>query len=86
MPEKPLIYYLTLTSRTNHVRHYCKTLAFDLDEALRRARHRYGPIELYSCGTCILPDDHELVYGSGDFIRSHHDHHLHPEALAALCA
>lgn len=85
MITKLRIYYLSLSSRTNHSQHRCTTIALNLDEATRRAKGVYGPAHVTSSGTRILPhDSSELVSGSGDFLASSHDSLVPPAIISAL--
>jgi len=69
------------------MRHYrkiehCKTLAASLDEAVERARDKYGPGSLNAWGTHRLPLSGWLL-GGGDLIPGKHDEN-HAEDLRRM--
>ncbi len=60
----------------------CKTLAASLDEAVKRARRKYGPGHLNAWGCHGLPLDGWLL-GGGELMRGKHDKH-HRENLRRM--
>ena len=60
----------------------CKTLATSLDEAVKRARRKYGPGHLNAWGGHLLPLTGRLL-GGGMLLRGKHDKH-HKEDLRRM--
>ena len=61
----------------------CKTLATSLDEAVKRARRKYGPGHLNAWGLSSLPEEGWLHLGGGELLRGKHDKH-HKEDLRRM--
>lgn len=84
--ENPRIYYLRVRSKVTQKELSCRTLAYDRDEAVRRAVLKFGPIAVLSSGTCAIPVENDPIYGEGLFLDSRYDHLLPPRALLSLVA
>ena len=70
-PQEVRLVYLTFRSNVLGIMR-CQTLAASLNEAVTRARRKYGPGELLSWGTRQLPIVGGLV-GGGELLRGKRD-------------
>lgn len=70
--EEVRLVYLTFRSDEGRTVR-CQTLAASLEEAVARARTRYGPGEMLSWGTRKLPIE-SLLLGGGEVLRGCRDH------------
>ncbi len=86
-PDEVRIVYVTYVidnpdlSSTESIK-ICKTLATSLDEAVKRARRKYGPGHLNAWGCHGLPLTGWLL-GGGMLLRGKHDKH-HKENLRRM--
>ena len=70
-PQEVRLVYLTFRSNTLGIMR-CQTLAASLNEAVTRARRKYGPGDLSSWGTRKLPIVGGMV-GGGELLRGKRD-------------
>ena len=70
-PQEVRLVYLTYRSNMLGIMR-CQTLAASLNEAVTRARRKYGPGDLSSWGTRKLPIVGGMV-GGGELLRGKHD-------------
>ena len=70
-PQEVRLVYLTYRSNMLGIMR-CQTLAASLNEAVTRARRKYGPGDLSSWGTRKLPIVGGMV-GGGEFLRGKRD-------------
>ena len=70
-PQEVRLVYLTYRSNMLGIMR-CQTLAASLNEAVTRAKRKYGPGELNSWGTRYLPIVGGMV-GGGEFLRGKRD-------------
>jgi hypothetical protein len=70
-PQEVRLVYLTYRSNMLGIMR-CQTLAASLNEAVTRARRKYGPGDLNSWGTRNLPIVGGMV-GGGEFLRGKRD-------------
>lgn len=82
-PPYMQLFYLQILNLATKKEHRCKTLALNLDEAMRRARYRYGAIRLLSCGTRDVRVGCDCL-GTGVYLPSPHDGCIDSKLLFCL--